>query len=83
MSTGRGPRVLLFGKPGCHLCDEAREIVSRVCSQLGVVWEERSILDDPELQRRYAEHIPVTVVDGRQHDVWRVDEARLPRTLAD
>lgn len=82
MSTGPGSRVLLFGKPGCHLCDEAREVVARVCDELGVAWEERSILDDPELQRRYGEQIPVTVVDGRQHDFWRVDEHRLRLALA-
>jgi len=82
MSTGPGSRVLLYGKPDCHLCDEAREVVARVCAELGVAWEERSILDDPELQRRYGEQIPVTVVDGRQHDFWRVDEDRLRLALA-
>lgn len=82
MSTGPGSRVLLYGKPDCHLCDEARVVVARVCAELGVAWEERSILDDPELQRRYGEQIPVTVVDGREHDFWRVDEHRLRLALA-
>ena len=81
-ATGRGSRVLLLGKPDCHLCDEARAIVSRVCADMDVAWEERSIVDDPELQRRYGEQIPVTFVDGRQHDYWRVDEARLRSALA-
>ncbi|HMG29700.1 MAG TPA: glutaredoxin family protein [Jiangellaceae bacterium] len=81
-STGGGSRVLLLGKPGCHLCVEAREVVSRVCAELHVAWEERSILDDPELLRIYGEQIPVTIVDGRQHDFWRVDEARLRSALA-
>jgi hypothetical protein len=80
--TEHGSRVLLLGKPGCHLCDEARAIVSRVCTDLDVAWEERSIVDDPELRRRYGEQIPVTFVDGRQHDFWRVDEARLRAALA-
>jgi Glutaredoxin-like domain (DUF836) len=75
------PRVLLLGKPGCHLCDEAREIVERVCRELSVTWEERSILDDPELERRYGEQIPVTFVDGLQHDFWQVDEGRLRAVL--
>jgi hypothetical protein len=79
--TEHGSRVLLLGKPNCHLCDEARAIVSRVCTDLNVAWEERSIVDDPELRRRYGEQIPVTFVDGRQHDVWRVDEARLRAAL--
>lgn len=82
MGTGHHPRVLLLSKPGCHLCDEARVIVSRVCAELGFAWEERNILDDPDLQRRYAEQVPVTMVDGHQQDFWRVDEARLRRALA-
>jgi glutaredoxin len=74
-------RLTIYSKPGCHLCDEARDVVVRVCAELGETFEERNILDDPELQRRYGEQIPVTVVDGRQHDVWRVDEARLRQAL--
>ena len=74
--------VTLVGKPGCHLCDEARTVVERVARDLGVAWEERSILDDPELHERYWEQIPVTLVDGEQHDFWRVDEARLRAALS-
>lgn len=80
-SQPTGPRVVLLGRPGCHLCEEARAVVERVTGELGVVWEERSVDDDPELLRRYAEQIPVTFVDGRRHDFWRVDEARLRAAL--
>ena len=75
------PRVLLIGKPGCHLCDEAREVVARVTADLGEAYEERSILDDPALNERYWEQIPVVLVDGAQHDFWRVDETRLRAAL--
>lgn len=75
------PRVLLLGRPGCHLCDDARAVVETVCADLGVGWEERSIAGDPELERRYGEQIPVTFVDGAQHDFWRVDPERLRRAL--
>ena len=75
-------RVTLVGKPECHLCDDARTVIARVCTDLGVGWEERSILDDPALYDRYWEQVPVTLVDGRQHDFWRVDEARLRAALA-
>lgn len=74
--------MILLGKPGCHLCDDAREIVERVCGELNVTWRERNILDDHELERNYGEQIPVTFVDGRQHDFWRVDEGRLRAVLA-
>lgn len=74
-------RVTLIGKPGCHLCDDAREVIARVTAELGVGWEERSILEDEALMAEYAEQIPVTLVDGRQHDYWRVDERRLRAAL--
>jgi hypothetical protein len=82
-TAGVPPRVVLLGRAGCHLCDEARVVVERVAAELGVGWEERSVDDDPELLRRYAEQIPVTFVDGAQHDFWRVDERRLRAALAE
>ncbi|MEV7182904.1 glutaredoxin family protein [Kitasatospora sp. NPDC101235] len=73
--------VTLVGKPGCHLCDEAREVILRVTGELGASFEERDITQDEELYRRYWEQIPVTLIDGRQHDFWRVDERRLRTAL--
>ncbi|MBU6311399.1 MAG: glutaredoxin family protein [Actinomycetales bacterium] len=78
----REARVMLVGKPGCHLCDEARSIVAQVCAQEGIDWVEVSILDDPDLADRYWERIPVTLVDGVEHDFWRVDPERLRSALA-
>ena len=75
-------RVTLYSRPGCHLCEDAREVVARVCADLGETFEELSIDDDDALRARYADEIPVTLVDGRQHDFWRVDEARLRAALA-
>jgi glutaredoxin len=75
-------RVTLYGKPGCHLCDDARAVVARVCAELGEQFTEVDITTDPALARRFAEEIPVTYVDGEQHDFWRVDEARLRTALA-
>jgi hypothetical protein len=74
--------VTLLGKPGCHLCDDARVVVARVADELGVRWEERDISGDPELLARWGEQIPVTLVDGVPHDFWHVDEARLRAALA-
>jgi hypothetical protein len=74
-------RITLIGKPGCHLCDEARVVVQRVAADLGVGWEELSTSDDPALHERYWEQIPVTLVDGQPHDFWRVDEHRLRAAL--
>jgi hypothetical protein len=73
----------MLGKPGCHLCDDARVIVTDVLAEFpGVTFEERSILDDPALLDEYAEEIPVVLIDGRVHTIWRVDPARLRTALA-
>ncbi|WP_020388028.1 glutaredoxin family protein [Kribbella catacumbae] len=74
-------RVTLYGKPGCHLCDDARVIVAQVCAELGVGWNEIDITQDEQLFKEYGEQIPVTFVDGRQHDFWRVDPVRLRKAL--
>ena len=75
--------MLLLGKPGCHLCDDARQIVTDVLTEFpAVTFEERSILDDPALIDAYAEEIPVVLIDGRVHTIWRVDPARLRKTLS-
>jgi glutaredoxin len=76
------PRVTFYTRAGCHLCDVAREVVARVCDELGTAWVEVDIDADPQLRARFTDEVPVTFVDGRQHDFWRVDEARLRRALA-
>ena len=75
------PRVRLYSRPGCHLCDDARAVIERVCADLGTAYDEIDITTSPELIAAYAEQIPVTFVDGEQHDFWRVDEARLRAAL--
>jgi glutaredoxin len=79
--SGSGPRVRLLSKPGCHLCDDARAVIEAVCADLGETYEEIDITAEADLMRRYGEEIPVTFVDGRQHDFWRVDPARLRAAL--
>ena len=73
--------MTLYSRPGCHLCDDARAVIERVCADLGETFVEVSIDDDPELRRRFGAEIPVTFVDGRQHDFWRVSEQRLRTAL--
>jgi hypothetical protein len=74
-------RITLISNPGCHLCGPVREVIERVARDLGVQWVELSILDDPALSDAYRALIPVTLVDGIQHDHWRVNEFRLRRAL--
>ncbi len=77
----QSPRITLIGKPGCHLCDDARAVIARVAEELGVGWTELDITRDKALAEQYWEQIPVTLVDGRRHDYWRVDETRLRAAL--
>lgn len=76
-----GHRITLLGKPGCHLCDEAREVIARVAADLGVGWEERDITHSEDDLLAYWDMIPVTLIDGVQHDFWRVSEQRLRAAL--
>ncbi|HEY2557878.1 MAG TPA: glutaredoxin family protein [Diaminobutyricibacter sp.] len=78
--------LTLIGKPGCHLCDDARDVIRSVVAALPdgsakVSLSERSILDDAQLLERYADEIPVVLIDGRIHTYWRVDPARLRTAL--
>jgi glutaredoxin len=75
------PRVLVLTRQGCHLCDQAIELVAAVCAETGEAYETRDVDGDPELRRQYTDQVPVTFVDGAQHDFWRVDPARLRAAL--
>jgi len=82
--VSRGPhRVTLLTRPGCHLCEDARAVVARVAADLAVGWEERDITASPDDLARYSDMVPVTLVDGVQHDFWRVSEERLRAALLD
>jgi glutaredoxin len=74
--------ITLLTRPGCHLCEDARAVIARVAADLGVAWGERDITQSETDLREYGEMIPVTLIDGVQHDFWRVDERRLRRALA-
>ena len=75
------PDVVLVTKPQCHLCEDARAVVERVTASLGLRWRERSVTDAPELLERFAEELPVLMIDGVQRDFWTIDEERLRRLL--
>jgi Glutaredoxin-like domain (DUF836) len=74
-------RITLLSRAGCHLCDDARDVIARVAADVGVGWEERDITLSADDLAQYSEMIPVTFVDGVQHDFWRVREDRLRAAL--
>jgi glutaredoxin len=73
--------ITMLSRPGCHLCDDARSVIARVAADLDVVFEERDITVSADDLARYSEMIPVTFIDGVQHDFWRVSEDRLRAAL--
>jgi len=78
------PPVLLYGRAGCHLCDDARAVVVQVCADAGVAWAEVDLdapSTDPALRERYGDYVPVVTVDGVQQGFWRVDARRLARAV--
>ena len=81
-------QLTLIGKPGCHLCDEARDAINGVLLEFrqknpntDIAVEEQNILEDEALRLKYAEEIPVLLIDGKVHNYWRIDEERLMRAL--
>jgi glutaredoxin len=79
--AARAERVVVLTRQACHLCDEAIAQVAAVCAETGESYAVLDVDSDPELQRRYTDQVPVTFVDGAQHDFWRVDAARLKAAL--
>jgi glutaredoxin len=74
-------RLTLYTRPGCHLCDEAKEVLARVAERTGEPWTEVDITGDPKLEDEYGFRIPVLLLDGKEHGYWRVEENRLLRDL--
>ena len=73
--------VTLYGRAGCHLCDDARAVLERMRQERPFALREIDIESDPALHARYLERIPVIALDGDElFDYW-VDEAQLAARL--
>ncbi|TRW44441.1 glutaredoxin family protein [Georgenia yuyongxinii] len=76
------PRVILYGRAGCHLCDQARTMLERVREDTGEAFAEVDIDADARLREKYSELVPVVTVDGVQQGYWRIESARVRAALA-
>ncbi|MBL8930307.1 MAG: glutaredoxin family protein [Kineosporiaceae bacterium] len=74
-------RITLIGKPGCHLCDVAQEVIEKVSADTGAGWRKVSIDDDRALKRKYWDKIPVIMVDDAEFAMYRVEEEGLRAAL--
>ncbi len=71
------PRIVLYSRQGCHLCDAAAAALKRHGLEFDLV----DVDADPELRQRYDECVPVVVIDGKERFRGRVDELLLRRLL--
>lgn len=76
------PRVVVYSRHGCHLCEEAVPMVASACAEAGVEWAVVDIDSDAALRARHSDDVPVVTVDGRVVARWFVDPAALRRALA-
>ena len=74
-------RLTIYSRPGCHLCDEMKEVVRRVSASVPLALDEIDISGDAELERLYGVEIPVLMVDGKKVAKYRIGESELVRVL--
>jgi glutaredoxin len=75
-------QLTLYGKPGCHLCEEARAVVLAVRERHPFELEEIDITRDPSLEALYRERIPVIAIDGEEALELVIEAVELERRLA-
>jgi glutaredoxin len=75
------PTITLYGKPGCHLCTDARAVVKRVLAGRDADLEEVDVTLDPALFAAYGERIPVVEIDGQEAFEYVVDQGLLENLL--
>ena len=73
--------VTIYSRTGCHLCEDALEVLQSMKDELNFDIEEILIDGNEELEKLYSEKIPVTHIDGVHHDFWRVDPERFKSSL--
>jgi glutaredoxin len=75
------PSITLFTRVGCHLCQDARDVVAAVGARTGAPWREVDVDADPEDQAEYGDRVPVVLVGNVEHAQFRVDPDRLLAAL--
>jgi glutaredoxin len=74
--------VTLITRTGCHLCEEAEQLLRRLRSELGFAYREVDVDASQVLRDEFSDRVPVILVDGKEHGYWRVEEARFRKALA-
>ena len=74
-------RLIIYSRPGCHLCDEMKAVVKNVARTIPLSLDEIDISADPALEAEYGLEIPVLLVDGKKTAKYRIAEDALARIL--
>lgn len=80
-SSAGTPQIVLYTKPGCHLCDEAKAVLQGLRETLAFELQEIDITADPALSEAFSNEIPVGYIDGRKIFKYRIDPALIRRRL--
>jgi len=73
--------ITIYSRPGCHLCDDAQNVLESLCEELNFEIEVINIDIDPELIKLYSDQVPVIHIDGLHHDFYKVDPLRFRSSL--
>jgi len=73
--------VEIYSRPGCHLCDQAKEVIERVQRRVTFGLKIINIETDAQLERQYGEEIPVVFINGSKAFKFRVDEAEFEKKV--
>ncbi len=78
--------VTLITRLNCHLCADASATLTRLARELDFAYVERDVDHDADLTAKdrleYGDHVPVILIDGREHGYWRVEESRFRDAIA-
>jgi glutaredoxin len=75
-------QVTLITRAGCHLCEDAEQLLRRLAGELAFGYREVDVDASPVLQDEFSDRVPVILIDGKEHGYWRVEEPRFRRALA-
>ncbi|HZR27061.1 MAG TPA: glutaredoxin family protein [Vicinamibacterales bacterium] len=75
-------QLTIYSRPGCHLCDEMKQVVASVAERFELAITEINIDTDPELEKMYGWEIPVLLIEGVKIAKYRISEEQLTRALA-
>jgi hypothetical protein len=75
------PRLTLYSKPGCHLCDDMKHVIETVAMRVPLTLDVVDISADPALMDRYGLEIPVLLIEGKKAAKYRLTERELEEKL--